>query len=123
MISRLVVSIILTLLAASLVVFLIFQYSWQHGLRHYTYPVQIWEKTLRLGRWSKIKPLPQETPREVIARLKRQLPEIDDLDYIGESYVKSRYGHKDLAPEEKDRLTKVWNQARNTLLARLLRWK
>ena len=32
--------------------FLIFHYSWQHGLREYSYPVQIWEKTMRLGRWS-----------------------------------------------------------------------
>ncbi len=121
-VSRLVLMILLTLLAATALVFLIFQYSWQHGLRHYTYPVQIWEKTLRLGRWTRIKPLPQETPREVVARLKRELPEIDDIDYIGESYVKTRYGHKDLTPEEKDRLTRVWQRARNTLLARLMRW-
>ncbi|HEX5368538.1 MAG TPA: transglutaminase domain-containing protein [Dehalococcoidia bacterium] len=121
-VSRLVLTIILVVLAATALVFLIFQYSWQHGVRHYAYPVQIWEKTLRLGRWTRIKPLPQETPREVVARLKRALPEIDDIDYIGESYVKTRYGHKELTPEEKDRLTKVWQRVRNTLLARLTRW-
>ena len=54
----------------------IFQWSWQRGLGGLDYPVQIWEKTLRLARWSKVRPLPQETPREVIARLCRELPEV-----------------------------------------------
>jgi transglutaminase-like putative cysteine protease len=121
-VSRIVVTIILSMLALTALVFVVFQYTWQHGLRHYAYPVQIWEKTLRLGRWTRIKPLPQETPREMVARLKKQLPEIDDLDYLGESYIRTRYGQKEQTPEEKERLTQVWQKARNMLLARLMRW-
>jgi len=101
----------------------LFQYSWQHGLRGLDYPVQVWEKTLRLARWSHVRPLPQETPKEVVARLRRELPEVEDLDYLEESFVRSRYGKKQLNPEEKERLTEVWHKARNNLLQRLLRWK
>jgi transglutaminase-like putative cysteine protease len=122
-VSRVIISIIVVLLAVTAVAFLVFHYSWQHGLRSYAYPVQIWEKTLRLSRWSKIKPLPQETPREVVARLKKQLPEVDDLDYLEESYVRTRYGNKELSEQERERLTQVWMKARNNLLARVLRWR
>ena len=71
-----------------------------HGLRGLDYPVQVWEKTLRLAKWSKVRPLPQETPREVVERLRRELPEVEDLDYLGETFIRSRYGHKPLTPDE-----------------------
>jgi hypothetical protein len=37
--------------------------------------------------------------------------------------VRARYGRKDLTEEEHERLSGIFKQARNTLLARLLRWK
>jgi hypothetical protein len=123
LISRIVLSVVLGLLLLTFLVFVTVQVSWQWGLRTYSYPAQIWEKTLRLGRWTRIRPLPQDTPREVVARLRQELPEVEDLDYIGESYMKSRYGNKELTEDERNRLTQVWNTARNNLLARLLRWK
>jgi hypothetical protein len=123
LISRIVLSVILGLLMLTAVVFLIIQVSWQWGLRSYSYPAQIWEKTLRLGRWTRIRPLPQDTPREAIARLHQHLPEVDDLDYISESYMKTRYGNKELSDDERSHLTQVWNKARNNLLTRLFRWK
>jgi transglutaminase-like putative cysteine protease len=122
-ISTVMISAILGVVAVLVLGAGVFQLSWQRGLGGYPYPVQIWEKTLRLARWSRIRPRPQETPREVIDRLRESLPEVEDLDYLGESYIRARYGHKELTEEERDRLKGVWNQARNTLLARLLRWK
>jgi transglutaminase-like putative cysteine protease len=123
LVSRIIMSVVLLVLGLTLVGGGLFQYSWQHGLRGLDYPVQVWEKTLRLARWSHVRPLPQETPREVVARLRRELPEVEDLDYLGESFIRSRYGQKQLNPEEKERLTEVWHKARNNLLQRLLRWK
>lgn len=123
LVSRIVLTIVLGMLAVTAVGFMLFQVSWQWGLRTYSYPVQIWEKTLRLGRWSRIRPLPQETPREVVARLRKELPDVDDLEYLSESYMKARYGNQELDPEEKDRLTQAWSKARNNLLTRLLRWR
>jgi transglutaminase-like putative cysteine protease len=122
-IGTVTISIILAVVAVMVLSAGVFQYSWQHGLGRYPYPVQVWEKTLRLARWSRIRPRPQETPREVIARLQQTLPDIPDLDYLGESYIRSRYGHKELTEDEHERLKGVWGQARNTLIARLLRWK
>jgi transglutaminase-like putative cysteine protease len=122
-ISRVVLTVIVGLVAITALLFLLVQVSWQWGLRSYSYPAQIWEKTLRLGRWSRIRPLPQETPREVIARLRKELPDVEDLDYLSESYMKARYGNRQLTDEERSRLTQVWNKARNGLLSRVLRWR
>jgi len=122
-VSRVTLSIVLGVVVLMVMGAGIFQYSWQHGLGRYAYPVQVWEKTLRLARWSRIRARPQETPREVVERLRQALPEIEDLDFLGESYVKTRYGQKELTEAERQRLKDVWRQARNTLLARMLRWK
>ena len=48
---------------------------------------------------------------------------MEDLEYLGESYMKTRYGNKELTDDERSRLTQVWSKARNNLLTRLLRWK
>jgi transglutaminase-like putative cysteine protease len=123
LVSRIILTVVVGILALSLLIGGVFQYSWQHGLSGLPYPVQVWEKTLRLSRWAKIRPLPQETPREIIARLRQQLPEVDDLEYLSESYIRSRYGRKELSDSERERLEGVWKQSRNTLLSRLLRWR
>ena len=123
LVSRIILSVVLGILGITIAGGGLFHYSWQHGLRGLDYPVQVWEKTLRLAKWSKVRPLPQETPREVMERLRRELPEVNDLDYLGESFIRSRYGQKQLTDEEKDRLTQVWHRTRNNLLQRLLRWK
>ena len=47
--SRILLTIVFAVLAVALVGGGIFQYSWQHGLHGLDYPVQIWEKTLRLA--------------------------------------------------------------------------
>ena len=122
-VSTVTISIILAVVALMVVSAGVFQYSWQHGLGRYAYPVQVWEKTLRLARWSRIRTRPQETPREVVARLRQVMPDVDDIEFLGESYIKTRYGQKELTEDERERLKGVWQQARNTLLARLLRWK
>ena len=49
---------------------------------------------------------------EVVARLKRTMPEVKDLDVLSESYIKTRYGNKELTEAETERLTAVWQKAR-----------
>ena len=122
-VSRIVFSVVVAFVVVTLAGFGLFQYKWQHGLGGVAYPVQVWEKTLRLAGWARIRPLPHETPREVVERLRRELPEVDDLDYLGDTFVRARYGQKELGPEEKERLTVVWHKLRNTLLGRFLRVK
>jgi transglutaminase-like putative cysteine protease len=121
--GRIVLTVILCFMALTLVAFLGFNYAWQRGLAGQPFPVQVWEKTLRLARWSRVRPTPQETPRDIVARLRKEMPDVNDLDYMGDAYVRARYGRKELTQDEHERLSGVWKQARNTLLARLLRWK
>jgi transglutaminase-like putative cysteine protease len=120
LVSRIITSVVLGLLALTALAFAAFHYSWTHGLGGMPYAVQTWEKTLRLARWSNIRPLAQETPREIGVRLRQELP---DLDYLSESFIRSRYGGKDLSPPEHERLENVWKQARNNLFQRLLKWR
>jgi hypothetical protein len=123
LISQILATVIVLFLAVTVVGGGIFQFAWQRGLGGLPYPVQIWEKTMRLSRWARIPVTPQETPRELTKRLKRELPEVDDMDYLGESFVRARYGQKELDASEKARLTKVWKQVRGDLLPRIFRWK
>jgi len=122
-VGRIVFSIIIGLMALTLAVFIAFNYTWSRGLAGQPFAVQVWEKTLRLARWSRVRPTPQETPRDIVARLRKELPDVKDLDYMGDAYVRARYGRKELTDEEHDRLAGIFKQARNTLLARLMRWK
>jgi transglutaminase-like putative cysteine protease len=123
LVSRILMTIIVLVVGVTALGGGIVHFGLQRGLAGVPYPVQIWEKTLRLGRWSRIRPIPQETPRDVMARLKQELPEVQDLDYLGESFIRARYGQKELSPDERQRLTQVWNQVRNTLFARIARWR
>jgi hypothetical protein len=123
LVSRIIASVLLLFVGITVLGGAIFQYGLQRGLGGYDYPVQVWEKTMRLARWARIRPPLQATPREITAHLRRSLPEVDDLDYVGESFIRSRYGRKQLGPQEKERLTDVWKQARNTLVSRIFRFK
>ena len=122
-IGRIIFASIIGLLAFTVAVGGTFQFVLQRGLGGLDYPIRVWEQTLRLARWAKVRPLPQETPRDIVARLRQELPDVQDLDYLGDSFIRSRYGRKELAPEERQRLTVVWRDVRRTLLQRLLRWK
>lgn len=123
LVGRIVTAIVLGFLAISAISIGAFQYGWQRGLGGVAYPVQVWEKTLRLARWSRVQPLPQETPREVMKRLHRVLPEVNDLDFMAEAYLRSRYGRKELSETEQQRLVVIWREVRSTLLRRVLRIK
>jgi transglutaminase-like putative cysteine protease len=122
-VGQVIASAILLLLVLTAVVFVVFQYMWQRGLGGLPYPLQVWEKTMRLSRWARIPVFPQETPRELTGRLKQELPEVSDIDFLGESFLRARYGQKDIAPAEKERLTSVWKKVRGTLVSRMFRWK
>ena len=123
LVGRIILTVLIAIVGLTALGAGLFQYSWQRGLGGLDYPVQVWEKTMRLARWARIRPAPQDTPRDITSRLHRELPEVQDLDYMSEAFLRSRYGQKQLEPAEKDRLAAVWKNVRNTLLQRLLRWK
>jgi transglutaminase-like putative cysteine protease len=123
--SRLFGQILLGLITAFLGITLaggaVYQFVWQRGMAGLSYPMQIWEKTLRLGRWARIPSQPQQTPAEYVAALRRAVPEAGDLRPIKDAYVGARYGRKELAESEKEQLTAAWKVARNSLLRRIFK--
>ncbi len=100
-----------------------FQFAWQRGLSGLDDASRTWEKTQRLARWARIPTFPQETPREYVSRLEHELPEVEDVRYLSDAYVRTRYGAKQLEQAEKDHLATVWKAVRNNLLSRLMRWR
>jgi hypothetical protein len=116
-------AIVLGFLALTLAGGLGFQFAWQRGLHGLDYASKTWEKTQRLARWARIPTFPQETPREYVGRLERELPEVEDLRYLESAYVRSRYGAKTLTDPERERLAGVWKAVRNNLFSRLMRWR
>jgi transglutaminase-like putative cysteine protease len=123
LVGNILMAIVFGFLALSLAGGLFFQFAWQRGLSGLDYASQTWEKTQRLARWARIPVFEQETPREYTARLEHQLPEVEGIHYLGEAYVRSRYGAKTLTEPEKERLAGVWKSVRSNLLSRLMRWR
>jgi transglutaminase-like putative cysteine protease len=123
LIGNIILGIIVAFLAISFAGVAFFQFSWQHGLAGLPLPVQIWEKTLRLAGWARVGVSPEETPMEYARRLESQLPEAEDVSYLADAFLRSRYGHKELKEEEVERLRTAWKGVRNGLFARLFRWK
>jgi transglutaminase-like putative cysteine protease len=123
LVGNILMGIVLAFLAITFVGLAGFQFAWQRGLGGLDYPSQVWEKTQRLARWARIPTYPQQTPREYIARLEHELPEVEDVGYLEEAYERTRYGGKTLADSERERLATVWKGVRNNLFGRLLRWR
>lgn len=100
------------------------RFAWERGMAGLDYPAQLWEKTVRLATWLRLGPKPHQTASEYSRRLRGALPDVTDgIDVVVESYHISRYGRRDLTPQERDRLDGVWPTLRNGLIRRVLRWK
>jgi transglutaminase-like putative cysteine protease len=123
LIGNIILAVIVLFLGVTLISGGVFHFSWQHGLGGLDYATQTWEKTVRLARWARIPSFPQQTPAEYASQLQDELPEVPELRFISDSFVKARYGRKELSESEKERLTEAWKAVRNTLLGRILRWK
>jgi transglutaminase-like putative cysteine protease len=94
---------------------------WQLTVRGLSYPAQIWEKTVRLASWAGVGVEPSDTPREFARKLSAELPEVKGIPEMGETYSRAQFGGKELTPEEKRNVSKVWRDVRGALTARLLR--
>ena len=89
-------------------------------------PVQDPRETYRrlgfLGRLSAVGPIPHQTPLQYQQRLVEQIPDQqDNLSVIVDTYVRNRYGQKELGEEEGDRLARAWLGVRLPLLFHMLR--
>ncbi len=97
------------------------KFAWEFGLGGLPRPAQIWEKTVRLATLGKARPQQHETPRELAARLRRDIPGTNGVAYIASTYERTRFGHKPLTDDESARLEAAWSSVRGSLLRRVLR--
>ncbi len=97
--------------------------AWEWGLRDLDPPAKTWEKTLRLARWTRLRPRPQQTPSEFARDLSLRTSLDAEPRVVAEQYARTRYGHKPLSAEERSRLDRSWLRLRNQLFKRLLRLK
>ena len=75
-----------------------------------------------LGALGALAPVAHQTPYQYQERLSESFPtHADDLSIIVGTYVRSRYGRKDLNDEEASRLTSAWMRVRLSMLLRLFR--
>jgi hypothetical protein len=123
LVGNIILGIIVLFLGVTVLAGGIFHFSWQHGLAGLDYPTQIWEKTVRLARWARVPFIPQLTPSEYAEQLRRELPEVEGIDFLSDAFVRARYGQKQLSEAEVEHLTEVWKNVRNTLLTRIFRWR
>lgn len=108
---------------AAVLATLSFRIAWERAVAGLPVPAQVWEKTVRLAHLAKLGPHPQQTPREYARDLARKVPGVEGLDYLAESYGRSRFGGKEVTPEESRRLQQIWADLRDKLVARILHWK
>lgn len=113
----------LTLLAMLLVGGGFLRFAWEYPLRGLDYPSRTWEKTLRLSRWLRIRPGPQQTPREFAATLAARTRLDDEPRTVADTYLRTRYGRQDPATADHAALDRAWTRVRNRLFKRLLRLK
>ncbi len=91
-----------------------------YGLGDLDEPGRLWEKTLRLAMLGRLRPAPQQTPREFARRLQAEAPDVGPVDALAEAYARSRFGRKAVSEEERDALRETWKAVRSGMLRRLI---
>jgi len=97
------------------------RWAWQWGLVDLDPAGRVWAKTVRLASWARLAPRPQQTPREFARDLNRELSGVEGLDFLAESYGRSRFGRQAPSEPERARLEAAWRVLRGRLSARALR--
>ncbi|HLZ71586.1 MAG TPA: transglutaminase domain-containing protein, partial [Dehalococcoidia bacterium] len=80
----------LTLLAVLLICGGILRLAWEWGLRGLDAPVKTWEKTLRLARWTRLRPKANQTPNEFAGELTRRTSLEAEPRVVAESFARTR---------------------------------
>ena len=94
--------------------------------RKYMYPAEdphvAYRRLAFLGRLASVGPITHQTPYQYRQRLAQLLPDHrDQLSVVVDSYVRSRYGRRELDDEQRLNLAQAWIELRMPLLLRSLR--
>jgi transglutaminase-like putative cysteine protease len=93
--------------------------GWQRAVAGLPYPQQLWEKTIRLGSWAGVKPLPGQTPHDYARKLSKRFRDVEDWPVLADEYTRSRFGRKNLTEDSEQRLKDLWPDARGALIGGL----
>ena len=97
-------------------------FFWKRCMTPVLDPRETYRRLGFLGRLSAMGPMQHQTPLQYQRRLAEQLPgQQENLSVIVDSYVRNRYGQKELGEEESGRLTRAWLGVRLPLLFHMLR--
>ena len=92
---------------------------WNRYLALSYQPRVVFARMIGLARLSAVGPDPYQTPYQFGARLGYALPgRGHQVDVVVDSYVRSRYGQKELSEQEEGRLADAWSRVRYPLLRR-----
>ncbi len=94
--------------------------GWQRSVAGLPYSQQIWEKTVRLASWAGYAPQPGQTPTDFANGLQRALRELRGVSVLVAAYNRSRFGRRDEAGEERERMTELWPHIRGVLIGAIL---
>jgi len=94
--------------------------GWQRSVAGLPYSQQMWEKTVRLASWAGYAPQPGQTPTDFANGLQRALRELRGVSVLVAAYNRSRFGRRDEAEEERERITELWPHIRGVLIGAIL---
>lgn len=85
-------------------------------------PRAVYRRLALLGALGPVKPVDYQTPFQYLERLHRALPgQREEVSILVDTYVRSRYGAKELTIADRRRLTEAWLRVRMPLLLRVFR--
>jgi transglutaminase-like putative cysteine protease len=91
--------------------------GWNRSVSGLPYPQQVWEKTVRLAGWGGLRPAPGQTAHDYARRLGKRYRDVQaDMTVLADGYTKSRFGHKELSPDELDAIKDAWPEVRANLV-------
>jgi hypothetical protein len=91
--------------------------GWNRSVSGLPYPQQVWEKTVRLAGWGGLRPAPGQTAHDYARRLGKRYRDVQaDMTVLADGYTKSRFGQKELTPDELDAIKDAWPEVRANLV-------
>ena len=99
-------------------------FAWRRYMVPSDDPLTAYRRLTLLGALGAAGPHAYETPFQYRARLRARMPNYrDDVNTLVDAYVRSEYGAKELAMEDREGLVAAWMRLRTPLLLRILRIK
>jgi transglutaminase-like putative cysteine protease len=90
--------------------------GWQRSVSGLPFAQQHWEKLVRLSSLAGYPPRPGQTPVEFARGLQRVNRGLRGVSVLAAAYCRSRFAHRDITEEERERIRELWPHLRGSLL-------